>query len=169
MNFNEYLASLDLKTSKQELSSLYKNFEVVRDFFNMKLSQGKIDNRTIRKYKDRIIDALYPDSDFEGGLDIERVGAVMKQIGKNPNYYYFIKIGLFAIEECTRVANQYGGSYGEEFYEYFEDLFKEVVKVIVREGLQDELRIQVESVVNGAFEGYGHYDQLLAIYEEEYK
>lgn len=169
MNFDEYLASLDLKTSQKELLNLYQNFEVIRDFFNMKLSQGRVDNRIVRKYKDRIIDALYLDSNFKGGLDIDRVGVVMKQIRKNPNYYYFIRIGLFTIKECTRLANQYGGRYGEEFYEYFEDLFKEVVKIIVRERLQDELRIQVESVVNGAFEGYGHYDQLLAIYEEDYK
>ena len=123
----------------------------------------------MRKYKDRIIDALYPDSDFEGGLDIEKVEVVMKQIRRNPNYYYFIGIGLFAVEECTLVANQYGGRYGEEFYEYFEELFKEVVRLIIGKGLQDELRIQVESIVNKAFDGYGHYDQLLAIYEEGYK
>lgn len=167
--FEDYVKSLDIEMAKKELSGLYRNFEVVRDYFNMKLSEESFDNRMIRKYKDRIIDALYPDSSFQGGLDVEKVDTVISNIKRNPNYLYFIQIGLFAVEECTRIANEYGGDYGEEFYEYFENLFEDVIRCIEDQGVKSKYKKQVEEIKSTAFDGYGHQDQLNDIFEKYFE
>lgn len=149
--FKNYLNALSEEAIKKELEILYENFEVVRDFYGMKLSQGKVTNRLIRKYKDRVIDALYPDGSFQGGLDVDKVDKIMSTVKRNPNYFYYIQVGIYAVEACTTVANDFGGDYGEEFYQYFEELYEGVIKFSEAKGVKDDYREQFEALKSKAF------------------
>lgn len=168
LHFEEYLKELDTKKAKGIIQELYEEFDVVRDFLNMKILNNRIENRVTRKYKDKIIDALYPDGGFEGGFDTEKVESLIKTIKKNPNYFYYIEIGLYAVEKCTNLADTFGGDYGAEFYEYFENLFDEILKCIESKKVKSRYKKRIKEILSKAFEGYGHKDQLNNIFEKYY-
>ena len=69
------------------------------------------------------------------------VHKISKRLHNDLKMLYFIEVSLHAIEECTCVANDYGGRYGEEFYIYFEELYEEVLKRIVEKSFLINIRL----------------------------
>ena len=78
-------------------------------------------------------------------------------------------MGLFAVETCTEIADEYGGDFGEDFYIYFEELFENVAQAIFKEGLESKYRIWLKEIADGACDGYGHRDQLQESFVEYFE
>ncbi|WKN41848.1 DUF6155 family protein [Tunicatimonas pelagia] len=158
--FLDHINSQGIEQLKSELRELYSSFEVVRNYYLIKFSDTEIDEKLLATYKDQITQAIYPNKYMQGGLDTEKVDNVIQQLNSHAIIRYYIEASLHAVEECTNIANEFGGDFGEDFYIYFEELFDDVVKVILKENIESEYQIRLQEIANSACEGYGHYDQL---------
>ncbi len=168
-DFLKYINAQDARQLKQELTELYTSFELVRNYYQIKLKQSVLDENLLSKYKAQITKAIYPNKYMEGGLDVGKVDSIVKQLNSDSTLKYYIEVGLHAIEECTSIANEYGGDFGDDFYIYFEELYDKVLDQIVKKNLVDAYKDRLKEIADVAFEGYGHYDQLQDTYDEYLK
>ncbi len=164
--FLEHINSQGIESLKSELKELYRSFEVVRSYYQIKFSGNEMDEQLLSSYKDQVIKAIYPNKHMQGGLDTEKVDSVAKQLNSPSTIRYYIEVGLFAVETCTDIANEYGGDFGEDFYIYFEELFEDAIKAIFKERLESEYQIRLKEIADSACDGYGHYDQLQETFSE---
>lgn len=161
LDFLDYIDLKDASQLRDELKELYSSYELVRNHFKIKmLGNEVVDKSLLRKYKAEISDALFPNDLTEGGLDVDKVDRILKQLNSESAILYYIECCLYSIEECTDGANMYGGDFGEEFYIYFEELFKHVIQLIIHRGLKSKYGGRLRRIADSAFDGYGHYDQL---------
>ena len=163
-DFSKYINAQDKEQLKQELKELYASFELVRDYYQIKLKKGVIDEKLLTKYNRQVTDALYFDEYGQGGLDVDKVDGIVKRLNSDSTLKYYIEVGLHAIEACTSIANDYGGDFGDNFFIYFEELYEDILVLIVKKNLVSEYRVRLKEIADAAFDGYGHYDQL----QEEY-
>ena len=164
--FLDYINAQETEQLKAELQELYASFELVRNYYQIKFNGTTVDEQLLATYQDQVTQAIYPNKHMQGGLDTGKVESVVKQLESPATRRYFIEVGLHAVEECTRMANDFGGDFGEDFYIYFEELFERVIQVVLKEGLEGEYRVRLREMVNSACEGYGHYDQLQDTFTE---
>jgi len=97
---------------------------------------------------------------MQDGLDIDKTISIIERLNTQLAVKYYIEVSLHAVEECTNIANEYGGDFGEAFFIYFEEVFQNAVTTILKEGFEKEYKIRLKEMVDSAFDGYGHYDQL---------
>lgn len=168
-DFLNYVNAQDKEQLRRELKELYTSFELVREYYQIKLKEGEIDENLLSKYKKQVTKALYFDDFMEGGLDVDKVDGIIKRLNSESTLKYYIEVGLYAIEECTSIANDYGGDFGDEFYIYFEELYGKILERIVKKNLVDEYKIRLREMADTAFDGYGHCDQLQDTYDEYIK
>ncbi len=168
-DFSKYINTQNKEQLKQELKELYASFELVRDYYQIKLRKGTIDEKLLTKYKRQVTNALYSDDFGQGGFDVDKVDKITERLNSDSTFKYYIEVSLHAIEECTSIANDYGGDFGDDFYIYFEELYEAVLEVIVKKNLVDKYKIRLKEMADNACEGYGHYDQLQDTYNEHIK
>lgn len=77
-DFSMYINAQDKEQLKRELQELYSSFELVRNYYHMKLEQSGIDENLLSKYKDQVTKAIYPNKYMQGGLDFEKVDSIVK-------------------------------------------------------------------------------------------
>ena len=59
-DFLKYINAQDKEQLKRELQELYSSFELVRNYYHIKLKQSGIDENLLSKYKDQFTKAIYP-------------------------------------------------------------------------------------------------------------
>lgn len=168
-DFLKHINSLNIEQLKSELAELYASYDLVKNYYQIKLKNDGLDENVLKKYKDQITEAIYPNKYMEGGLNVEKVDAIIKQLNSDATFKYYIEASLHSIEECTSIANEYGGDFGDDFYIYFEELYEKIVELIVKRSFQEEYKIRLKEIADFACEGYGHYDQLQDVYKEYIK
>lgn len=159
LDFLNHIKTLDADQLRKELKELYSSYEVVRNYYAIRQKGTAIDKAVLEKYKTQITTALYPDKRMNGGHDYQQVEHILQQLNSDATVRYYIEAGLYAIEECTNLANEFGGG-DEDMFIYFEDLFEQIVKVVQKNGLESEYTVYCQEIARTAFDGYGHYDQL---------
>lgn len=159
-DFLAYIDSRDIEELKEELKDLYTSFESVQNYYQIKFKKGVIDQNLLSKYKDQVTKAIYFDEYMQGDLDIDKAIGIIERLNTQVTVKYYIEVSLHAVEECTNIANEYGGDFGEDFFIYFEEVFQSAVTAILKEGFEEEYKIRLKEMVDSAFDGYGHYDQL---------
>ncbi len=159
-NFINYINSKSAEQLRGDLKELYSSFDLVKNYYQIKFKGREIDEKLLTKYKTKIRKALYPNARMEGGLDIKKIDIIIKELKSNTTIRYYIETCLYAIQECTAIANEFGGDFGEDFYIYFEELFENTLKIITHQRLEQEYESKLKIITNSAYNGYGHYDQL---------
>lgn len=124
----------------------------------------ELDPKIVLQYKRKIIKTLHPDSEWKGGFNIYQVDKTIMKLNTKSNLNYYFEIGIYAIKECTLLAEYYGGDYGEEFYFYFEKLYEEIISQVCIENLENRYRDKLKEIMETAFEGYGYKDRLQDTY-----
>lgn len=121
--------------------------------------------KALKKYQLKIVEALHPDYEWQGGLDIE---AVEKAIREHQHRYSEpkkrVELCCFAIREASRLADMYGPDFGEEFFAYFEDLFRELMQLLKEHALLPVFRRRLEELVKTSTDAYGYRDNLEEIF-----
>ena len=171
---DEFVKYLEYKTKgelKKELIELYSTFDSVKDYYQSKITikgQGvsiKVsDSKVIERNQQKIIEALNLDHNWQGGFDTEKVGKILSRIKSKSKIRDYIELSLVSIEECTDLANTYGGDFGEEFYLFFSKLYRDVLEQALKEGLEKEYQEKLKLLMENSFEGYGYQDDLEEIY-----
>lgn len=167
-SFNKFLDSLNHEALKKELGKLYMEIPAVKDYYEIKLSGNKSNQKILKKYQKKIDVALYPDDEFKGGFDLDKVDETLQKLKQTSHLRYYIETGIYAITQLSELANIYGGDFGEDFVIYFEELFEEVVGLSIKFGYGEEYKSSFKILTEMAFEGYGFNDQLNDIFWENY-
>ncbi|HYX09501.1 MAG TPA: hypothetical protein VE912_22415 [Bacteroidales bacterium] len=169
MKKNELFEILNSKSSNElvdELILLSENFSVVRDYFDLK-HKNKTKLSILKKYKQKISNAIYPDWEFNEGLNIDFVEEIIEEFSRvTPNIDYQIELELYALETGNKCANDMGGDFGEEYYIYFEELFEKTLIKLNKRKISTQILEKINSILKIAFEGYGHKDSLEDLWAE---
>jgi len=164
--FLEYIENQDKEGLKSDLKELYSSYEFVRNYYRIKFSNSSWNEALISQHKEDITKAISPNKHMQGGLDFEKVESIVEQLNSKSTIKYYIEAALHGVEECTNMANEYGGDFGDDFYIYFEELFEKIVEIIVKENLKEEYKFRLKEMADNAFEGYGHHDHLRGVYTD---
>lgn len=165
--FESFINTLNKNELKEELKKLYESLEQVKVHYSaINAGSDKLDRKLLEKHEEQITKAIYPNKYMQGGLDTDKVENILKPFRSNSTIKYYLELGLFAVEECTNIANEFGGDFGEDFFIYFEELFEDIVQRISRGNLEEKYKIRLIDMTNSAFDGYGHYDQLKDVFSE---
>ena len=153
----------DLNT---DLITLFENFKVVQDYFDLKYKR-QTKNSILKKYKQKIDNAIYPDWEFNEGLNLDLVEEIIEEFSNiTPNLQYQIELELYALEAGNKCANDMGGDYGEDYYLYFEQLFEQILSKYKKIKMNQSITKSIKRILEMAFEGYGHKDTLKDLWGE---
>jgi len=169
--FIEHIKSKSKEELEQELKELYSSFETIRVHYNFKFNENKTKinkSKNLEKYKTKINQALNFNHSWQGGLDIEKVDKILSRLNSESNIKFYFELGLHALEECTNLANIYGGDFGEEFYNYFVELYENIVSQTWKKGLDSEYQIRIKTIMEESFEGYDYKGDLREIYNDHF-
>jgi hypothetical protein len=178
--FRKYIKSKSKEELKLELEELFSSFETVREHYHLKIRSlelnsntpeifSVIDPKEITKYKKKIILALHPDENWEGGFDTEKVHGILSKLKSKSNSKYYIEIGLHAIEESTKLAKLYGGDYGGKYYIYFAELYENITQEIIKNCSENEYFEWLKMLSEEAFDGFGYKDDLEDTFNDNFK
>jgi len=161
---------LDAK-NRQELTQLvqelFERSQEVRDYFEVLIT--KDDRPFLKKAKEDIIKALYPDERGRGGLKLKDVDQAIRNFEFiSSKLDSVVQLRLFALEEASALAEEYGGDFGEDFYIFFEDLFENLLQLLFREDKLGVYEHRIKSTIANATDAYGHYDTLMDVFQEFY-
>ncbi|MEA3450896.1 MAG: hypothetical protein U9Q83_03225 [Bacteroidota bacterium] len=162
----EILKSKSTDELVDELVMLLKNFTVVHDYFDLKY-KSKTKPLILNKYKHKIDKAIYPDWEFNEGLNIDLVEEIIEIFSNvTPKINYQIELELYALEAGNKFANETGGDFGENYYMYFEELFEQTLNKLNKTKMSTQLLNKIDLTIKVAFEGYGHKDTLEDLWAE---
>ena len=152
----------------EEIMGLFDRFGGVRDYYQFSIIGRKREHqKLIKSYKEKIINALWPDGEFKGGLDLDQVDKLLSKFSRiTNNVAYQIDIELYAVEQANKCADQFGGDFGEDYYEYLEEQFEKTLQKSVKHKLFEHQKEKIQAIVNSAIEGYGHRDMLEELLEK---
>lgn len=154
---------LKLKSAEELNSELvinFENFKVVQDYFDLKY-KNQTKNSILKRYKQKIDKAIYPNWEFDEGLNIDLVEEITREFSNiTPKLNYQIELELYALETANKCANNLGGDFGEDYYLYFEELFEQTLNKFKKIKMPQTITKKIESILKIAFEGYGHKDIL---------
>ena len=160
MNFEQYLRDSDKDLLIDDLRELFASQQGVRSYFTAKLGSNEL---LLKEYLERLIEAIYPDESMNGGMDYRKVDSILQELRTPTTTRQYVEVSLIGVEECSKIAHEFGGA-DEDFLVYFEDLFEEVLKLIKVNQWKSKYYIRLRQIIEAAFEGYGHHDQLSELY-----
>lgn len=136
--FKDYLKTQDDESLRDELLTLYKTFEVVREFYTPRIEPSNIE-KVIDKYKQVLEEQFCPQSakwDFpELNYSVARKAiSDFKKINSNP--IAVIDLQLAYVEYGVECTLEYG-DIDERFYNSMESMFRKTLKDMEEHGLLD--------------------------------
>jgi hypothetical protein len=157
--------------SKEELISditeLFKRFESVKDFYQLKLSPHE-DIQVIAKYKKIIEDEFFPKRGFgKARLSVARKAiSDYRKVSKSP--VNVADIMLFYVEQGVKFTNDYG-DIDEPFYNSMESMYDKVTEWISKYKMQEIFEERCQRIVKDtAGIGWGFHDGLNEIYSSAF-
>lgn len=150
----------------QEISTLYKNFSNVKEYYQ---AQGGNINIILEKYKDTI------KKEFVDGYTRDNPKArlsVAKKAVQDFNKFtqepkLLADIMLTFVESVSDFNTAFGVD-GESYYTSPEDVFEKVLKLLKENNLLPIFKERAYDIVNSATDGWGHFDSLSGHYEDFY-
>jgi hypothetical protein len=167
MKKKEFTEIICKKTKEEliaDLAYLFEKFEDVNDYYVLALKKSDKD-KILTKFKKKISDALYPDYEFNGGLNLQIVDKILDIFrSSTDDADSIIQLELYALDSGNNCANEFGGDFGEGYYVYFEELFESTIKRTFENKLLKKYEHRMSSILYTAFPGYSHKDSLYDIY-----
>lgn len=169
--FKIYLQEQDPEYLIDELITLYRTFEVVREFYALRL-QSSDTSKIIGKYKQILEEQFRPTSakwDFpELNYSVARKAiSDFKKVSSNP--VAIVDLQLTYVEygvECTR---EYG-DIDERFYNSMESMFRKTLKDMEEHGLLDLFEKRCLAIRQKTRDlGWGFGDTIAQLYEEYFR
>lgn len=149
-----------------EIVTLSENFVIVQDYFDLKY-KSRTKPTILKKYKQKIDNAIYPDWEFNEGSNIDLVEEILNGFSNiTPRINYQIELELYALGSGNKCANDMGGDFGEDYYLYFEELFEQTLNKCRAIKVSTKIVETIETILGTAFEGYGHKDTLEDLWAE---
>ena len=159
----QYLMSLDQSTIVGEVVELFRNFDMVKDYYETKLNPESA-STILEKHKDTITHEFFPKRGFgKARLSVARKAVLdFKKVSKNPNQV--IDLMLHYVEVGCRFTDEYG-DIDEPFYNSMESMYESALKFIVKNEAQQQHCQRCRQIAKNATEGWGFRDQLEGLFE----
>jgi hypothetical protein len=77
-----------------------------------------------------------------------------------------IELELYTLEAGNKCANDLGGDFGEDYFIYFEELFEQTLNKYRKIKVSQKITEKIETILETAFDGYGHKDTLEDLWAE---
>lgn len=175
IGIKELKSYLSLQNDKElliQIVELFKTFDQVKEFYQIRLNSNSDDSVVRKVYEAKIRKIFFPakpsyGNDFPRYADARTIVTDYKKVAISPTS--IIMLMLFYVEMGCEFTRSYGDM-NEPFYNSFESMFNTAVKEIVKFGLQDEFKFYCQDIVNLASgTGWGFHDELNRIFGEGFK
>lgn len=159
----QYLKNCSKEELISDISELFKKFNSVKDYYQLKLSPQE-EAQVVAKYKKIIEDEFFP----KRGMGRGRISVAKKavtdfgKIAETP--VGRADIMIFYVEQGVKFTNEYG-DIDEPFYISMEDMYEKAVEWIIKHQIQDLFRERcIKIVKDTSGMGWGFHDGLCDIY-----
>jgi hypothetical protein len=163
----QYLKNCSKEELTSDISELFKRFNSVKDYYQIKLSpQEKI--QVGAKYKKIIEDEFFPTRGFgKAKLSVAKKAITeYRKISETP--IDTADIMLFYVEQGVKFTNAYG-DINESFYNSMESMYEKAVEWIIKYKVQDVFKKRCTRIVeNTSGIGWGFHDALSDIYSNAF-
>ena len=163
----QYLKNCSKEELISDISELFKRFDLVKDYYQIKLSPQE-ETQVIAKYKKIIENEFFPTRGLgKASLSVAKKAITeYKKIGETP--VGVADIMLFYVEQGVKFTNAYG-DINESFYNSMESMYEKVVEWIVRYEMQDIFNARCARIVEDTSGiGWGFHDALSDIYSNAF-
>lgn len=100
-------------------------------------------------------------------MNLDLVEEIMEGFSNiTPKLKYQIELELYALEAGNKCAIDMGGDFGEDYYLYFEELFEQTLNKYQKINASQAITKRIETILETAFDGYGHKDTLEDLWAE---
>jgi Family of unknown function (DUF6155) len=166
-DLKQYLKNCSPAELISDITELFKRFEPVKDYYQIKLSPQE-ETQVSAKYKKIIENEFFPTRGYgKAKLSIAKKAVTeYKKIGKNP--VGVADIMLFYVEQGVKFTNAYG-DINEPFYNSMESMYEKVVELIVKYEIQDVFDARCALIVKDTSDvGWGFHDALSDLYSNAF-
>ncbi|HEY2811204.1 MAG TPA: DUF6155 family protein [Rhabdochlamydiaceae bacterium] len=166
--FKEYLNAQDDDFLKDELLTLYKTFEVVRQFYTPRIEPADIE-KVIQKYKEVLEEQFCPKAakwDFpELNYSVARKAiSDFKKVNSDPRA--IIELQLSYVEYGVECTLEYG-DIDERFYNSMESMFRKTLRDMEEHGLLNLFEKRCLAIQQKTHDlGWGFGDAITELCEE---
>jgi Family of unknown function (DUF6155) len=163
----QYLKSCSKEDLISDISELFKRFDAVKDYYQIKLSPQD-EAQVSAKYKKIIENEFFPTRGYgKAQLSVARKAVTdYKKIAETP--VGLADIMLFYVEQGVKFTNAYG-DIDEPFYNSMESMYEKAVELIVKHELQDDFRKRCQNIVSDTSGiGWGFHDGLSDTYSSAF-
>ncbi len=161
---NKYLNELTKKELEAEVKKLYTKFKVVKNFYDMELSQDT--TAILEQFKLKIQKEYLPARGFgrASNRESKKVITEFKKIAVFKQD--LIDLILFRVKVMLDYTFTYG-DIDEPFYNSMDSSFGDACKLIKAEQLEKKYEAQLQNFIHQASKfGWGVYDSFVYLYEE---
>ncbi len=162
---NQYLKNRSKEDLISDISELFKKFDSVKDYYQIKLSP-KEETQVVTKYRKIIEDEFFPSR----GIGKAKLSAAKKAITEyrkiSTNPASTVDIMLFYVEQGVRFTKAYG-DIDEPFYNSMESMYEKAIQWITKHEIQDIFKERCAKIVNDTSGiGWGFHDAISHIYSD---
>jgi 7-cyano-7-deazaguanine synthase in queuosine biosynthesis len=166
----QYLKTCSREELIDDIAELFKRFEPVKDYYQVKLSQDatQANVEVITKYKKIIENEFFPARGFgKAQLSVARKAVLdYKKVSNSPASV--ADIMLFYVEQGVNFTKEYG-DIDEPFYNSMESMYKKATEWIVKHNMRPAFQTRARKIVENTSEmGWGFHDMLSEIYAETF-
>ncbi|GAB4214825.1 MAG: hypothetical protein OHK0012_13620 [Synechococcales cyanobacterium] len=163
----QYLKNCSKEDLTNDISELFKRFDLVRDYYQIKLSPQE-ETQVSAKYKRIIENEFFPTR----GLGKAKLSVVKKAVTEYRKIcetpFAVADIMLFYVEQGVKYTNTYG-DINEPFYNSMEHMYEKAVEWIIKHELQDIFGARCWKIVEETSGiGWGFHDALSDIYSNAF-
>lgn len=167
-DLKQYLKNASKEDLISDISELFKRFNSVKDYYQIKLSPQE-EARVGEKYKKIIADEFFPTRGF-GKAKLSVAKKAISEYKKITNTPAGVTdIMLFYVEQGVKFTNAYG-DIDEAFYSSMESMYEKAVEWMIKYAIQDvfqERCLRIVKETSGI--GWGLHDTLSDIYSAAFK
>ncbi len=158
-SLKQYLKIRSHEELVADISELFKKFQSVKDYYEVKLSPED-ETQVISKYKKIIEREFFPERGYgKAKLSVaKKAVSDYKKLSKNP--VNIADIMIFYVEQGVKFTNSYG-DIDEAFYISMENMYEKAAGWIVQHNLQDLFVDRCQRIVKETRHiGWGFHDGL---------
>jgi hypothetical protein len=166
-DLKQYLKKCSPEELVLEIAELYKRFDGVKDYYQVKLSPDSHSD-VITKYKKIIGDQFFPTRGLgKAKLSIAKKAITdYKKIAENARDV--VDIMLFYVEQGVLFTNEYG-DISESFYSSMESVYEDAVELMAKNKIHDIFQKRCLKIVKDTSHiGWGFNDTLDDIYSDAF-
>jgi hypothetical protein len=166
-HLKQYLQNRSHSELIDDITELFKNFQSVKDYYQIKVYPAN-EKEIAARCKKEIENEFFPSR----GLGKARLSVTKKAISEYKKLCKtevgLIDIMLFYVEQGVKFTNAYG-DIDEPFYISMEGMYEKAVEAIVKLRLKDVFKERCRKIMSDTLGmGWGFHDTLCEIYEDNF-